>query len=261
MGCRDTILDENREYWTSRAAGYSEVNQLELSSAQRQKWSDCLYAEITQQFRDRAAETIRVLEVGTGPGFFAILLCKLGYDVTAIDLTPAMLEEAKKNAGELAGKICWMEMNAEALAFADESFDVVLSRNLTWNLPHPDRAYAEWVRVLKTDGLFLNFDANWYSYLFDKQAEKAFLQDRTNTAEKGVKDENIGENFAVMEKIARRMPLSPVRRPIWDLEVLSRLSCTVSTEAAIWKRVWSEEEKINFASTPLFLIRAVKCIT
>jgi hypothetical protein len=57
------------------------------------------------------------------------------------------------------------------------------------------------------------------------------------------------------------MPLSPIRRPMWDLEILSRLSCTVSTEAAIWKRVWSEEEKINFASTPLFLIRAVKCIT
>ena len=252
------IFDENREYWTSRAAGYSEVNQLELSSAQRQKWSDCLYAEITQQFRDRAAETIRVLEVGTGPGFFAILLCKLGYDVTAIDLTPAMLEEAKKNAGELAGKICWMEMNAEALAFADESFDVVLSRNLTWNLPHPERAYAEWARVLKPGGLLLNFDANWYAYLFDAEAQAAYERDRLNSAERGVGDQNLGENFDVMEGIARRVPLSNIRRPEWDLALLRGLGLRAEADGQLWQRVWSEEEKLNFSSTPLFLVRAVK---
>ena len=105
MGCRDTILDENRQYWTGRASGYSEVNQLELATQQRQKWSECLHAEIARQFPDRAPESLRVLEVGTGPGFFAILLQELGYDVTAIDLTPAMLEEAKKNAGERAAEV------------------------------------------------------------------------------------------------------------------------------------------------------------
>ena len=167
---RQTILSENKSYWTGRAASYSEVNQLELATQQRQKWSDCLHAEITRQFPDSASKSLRVLEVGTGPGFFAILLRELGYDVTAIDLTPAMLTEAKKNAGELAGKIRWMEMNAEALDFADASFDVVVSRNLTWNLPHPDKAYAEWARVLKPGGLLVNFDANWYAYLFDDEA-------------------------------------------------------------------------------------------
>ena len=165
-----TILSENKSYWTGLAASYSEVNQLELATQQRQKWSACLHAEIARQFPDRAPESLRVLEVGTGPGFFAILLRERGYDVTAIDLTPAMLAEAKKNAGKLAGKICWMEMNAEALDFEDASFDVVVSRNLTWNLPHPDKAYAEWARVMKPGGLLLNFDANWYSYLFDDEA-------------------------------------------------------------------------------------------
>ena len=48
MGCRDTILEENREYWTGRASGYSEVNRLELSTAQRQKWKDCLRAELAR---------------------------------------------------------------------------------------------------------------------------------------------------------------------------------------------------------------------
>ncbi len=256
--CRKTILDENREYWTGRASGYSEVNRLELQTEQRRKWKDCLREELELQFPGRPLQELRVLEVGTGPGFFAILLCELGCDVTAVDLTPAMLAEAKKNAGVHAGDIVFLEMNAEALAFADGSFDAVVSRNLTWNLPHPDRAYAEWSRVLKPGGLLLNFDANWYAYLFDPAARAAYERDRVNSAEQGAGDQNIGENFDVMEDIARRVPLSGVRRPAWDLEQLSELGMQAQADESVWQRVWSEEEKLNFASTPLFLLRARK---
>ena len=191
---RQTILEENRDYWTGRASGYSEVSRLELNTAQRQKWKACLRAELARQFPDRGFAELRVLEVGTGPGFFAILLRELGCDVTAIDLTPAMLAQAKENAGTLAGEIRFMEMNAEALSFADASFDAVISRNLTWNLPHPEQACAEWARVLKPGGLLLNFDANWYAYLFDEKARAAYDQDRINSAEQGVWDQNVGEN-------------------------------------------------------------------
>ena len=120
MESRQTILSENKAYWTDRASGYSEVNQVELETDQRKKWSDCLHGEIVQHFPGIAAAQLRVLEIGTGPGFFAILLCELGYDVTAIDLTPAMLDEAKKNAGDMADSIRFMEMNAEALDFGDQ---------------------------------------------------------------------------------------------------------------------------------------------
>ena len=253
---RQTILEENKEYWTGRASGYSEVNRLELRTAQRQKWKDCLRGELARRFPGRAFAELRVLEVGTGPGFFAILLRELGCDVTAIDLTPAMLARAKENAGALAGGIRFMEMNAEELAFADASFDAVISRNLTWNLPHPDRAYAEWTRVLKPGGLLLNFDANWYAYLFDSEAQAAYERDRLNSAAQGVWDQNVGENFDVMDDIARRLPLSNVRRPAWDLRQLSELGLTAEADESVWQRVWSEEEKLNFASTPLFMIAA-----
>lgn len=233
---------------------------MELSTEQRTKWRECLRNEIAKQFPNSATQELRVLEVGTGPGFFAILLCELGYDVTAIDLTPAMLKEAKKNAGALADGIRWMEMNAEALDFSDGSFDVVVSRNLTWNLPHPERAYGEWARVLKPGGLLLNFDANWYSYLFDDDARRAYDRDRANSAEQGVGDQNVGENFDVMEDIARRMPLSNIRRPEWDLRLLQTLGLDAEAGETVWQRVWSEEEKLNFASTPLFLIRSLKCL-
>ena len=253
---RQTILEENKTYWTGRASGYSEVNRLELRTAQRQKWKACLRAELALAFPDRAFAALHVLEVGTGPGFFAILLRELGCDVTAIDLTPAMLAQAKENAGALADGIRYMEMNAEDLSFADASFDAVISRNLTWNLPHPDRAYAEWARMLKPGGLLLNFDANWYAYLFDQAARAAYERDRLNSAERGVRDQNVGENFDVMDDIARRLPLSNVRRPEWDLQRLGALGLSVEADENVWQRVWSEEEKLNFASTPLFMIAA-----
>jgi ubiquinone/menaquinone biosynthesis C-methylase UbiE len=258
---RSTIESKNKNYWTGRASGYSEVNQWELATEQRKKWRECLRGEIEKQFPRRDPQELRVLEVGTGPGFFAILLSELGYDVTAIDLTTAMLAEAKKNAGLLADKIHWMEMNAEALDFAESSFDVVVSRNLTWNLLRPEQAYAEWARVLKPGGLLLNFDANWYSYLFNDDARQAYDRDRANSAAQGVWDQNVGtegENFDVMEDIARRMPLSSIRRPAWDLEQLSSLGLRCDADEQIWRCVWSEEEKISFASTPLFLVRAKK---
>ena len=47
----------------------------------------------------------------------------------------------------------------------DGSFDVIVTRNLTWNLEEPQKAYQEWCRVLKKGGILLNFDAGWYNYL------------------------------------------------------------------------------------------------
>ena len=253
---KKTIIDENKAYWTGRAPGYSAVNREELAGPRRKRWKACLAREFALHFPDRPLSDLRVLEVGTGPGFFAILLRELGLDVTAIDLTPAMLAEAKENAGHLAGLISFMEMNAEALSFEDASFDAVISRNLTWNLPHPEEALAEWTRVLKPGGLLLNFDANWYAYLFDTSAQAAYEEDRANSAREGIPDLNIGENFDVMEDIARRVPLSRVRRPAWDLQQFSSLGLSSEADEDIWQTVWSEEEQLNFASTPLFLVRA-----
>lgn len=82
------------------------------------------------------------------------------------------------------------------------SFDVVVSRNLTWNLQEPAVAYKEWCRVLKKGGLLLNFDANWYGYLFDEKKRQAYEEDRKNTQELGVEDHYVGTDIDAMERIA-----------------------------------------------------------
>ena len=254
----DAILFENRAYWTQRAPSYSEVNREELATDQREVWKHTLTERISARFPDRVPGEIHVLEVGTGPGFFAILLAEAGYRVTAIDLTPSMLDEARNNAGMLVDRIDFIEMNAEALAFPADRFDVIVSRNVTWNLPDPELAYAEWTRVLKPGGLLVNFDANWYHYLFNDNARTAYEQDRENSADEGLIDLNVGENFNDMESIARQIPLSQVDRPAWDVETLVGLGLSVKEDAHVWKRVWSHQEKVNFASTPMFMICGYK---
>lgn len=147
--------EANHTYWTHRAPSYGDVNRKELATAQRRIWTQTLDVRIQARFPDRARSSIRVLDVGTGPGFFAVILNALGYAVTAVDYTNAMLNEARLNAGEAAEHIHFRSMDAEKLGFADASFDVVVSRNLTWNLPHPERAYAEWHASSNPTGCFL----------------------------------------------------------------------------------------------------------
>ena len=113
------LTNDNKTYWTGRVDGYSRVNQTELATSQHQRWMACLCDEIRRTFPARTPASIRVLDIGTGPGFFAILMAEAGFDITAIDLTPAMLAEAAENAGALADKIRFLEMNAEALGFED----------------------------------------------------------------------------------------------------------------------------------------------
>ena len=155
----ETILMENRTYWTHRAPSYSEVNREELATRQHVVWKQVLTEQISARFPDRILEQIYILEIGTGPDFFAILLAEEGYRVTAIDMTPSMLDEARSNADKLCDYIDFQEMNAEKLSFHDACFDVILSRNVTWNLTEPEKAYAEWARVLKPGGLLMTFDA------------------------------------------------------------------------------------------------------
>ena len=253
-----TYEEENIHYWTNRASGYSGVNQEELASSQKTVWRGLISRRIAARFPGKNPSQIRVLDVGTGPGFFAIILAELGYQVNAVDYTASMLEEAKGNAGALSKKIDFRQMNAEELTFPTASFDVLVTRNVTWNLPNPEKAYAQWMRVLKPGGLLLNFDANWYRYLWDEDAQAAHAQDRENLQASDVRDETAGTDVDAMEAIARKTPLSRHHRPAWDLDVLRGLGMQAAADTEVWKQVWTKEERINNASTPMFLVEGMK---
>ena len=261
MNDTEKINQQNHAYWTDRASGYSEVNQEELAGIQKKTWSDLLDREIRDHFKigETQRSRIRILDIGAGPGFLSVILCEQGYQVTAAAFAETMLEEAKQNAGTLAEQICFRREDAMNLSFPEATFDVVLSRNLTWNLPDPQRAYEEWLRVLKHNGLLLIFDANWYAYLKDEDKRKAYENDRQIVKEQGYEDYNIGEGFDIMEEIAKDLPLTGIIRPQWDEEIFREQKVSsVSCVEDIGSQVYSEKEKTNYSSTPLFMIKVVK---
>ncbi|KAA8886235.1 class I SAM-dependent methyltransferase [Nocardia colli] len=90
----------------------------------------------------------RVLDVGTGTGFVARIAAELGHQVTAIDLSEAMLEATI--APGLA--ISFAVGDAVDPPFAPGSFDVVINRSLLWTLREPERAFVNWHALLASGG-------------------------------------------------------------------------------------------------------------
>lgn len=255
----NTLKEEIHAYWTQRAEGYSEYNQQEMADARRSMWKNKLLSLLEENFPGKKLEELKVLDVGTGPGFFALLLAEAGYQVTAADVTEEMLKEAKKNTGVFAEKITWKLSDAQKLELGDCEFDAVFSRNVTWNLENPGQAYEEWVRVLKPGGLLCNFDADWYGHLYDEEKRSGYEKDRQRVEEKNLEDYYTGTDIERMEAIARQVPLSRQKRPQWDVEALKNAGLTeVSCDTEVWKQVWTEEEIANNGSTPIFLLSGKK---
>ena len=94
----EKLLDEIESYWNTRTEGYSEVNHKELAGTQKNAWLKLL----TSYFPDKPKEEIRILDIGTGPGFFPVILAEAGYKVDAVDYTEGMLEKAKENPESFA---------------------------------------------------------------------------------------------------------------------------------------------------------------
>ena len=94
----------------------------------------------------------RVLDVACGTGVVSITAAGRGAEVTGLDLTPELLARAKENAAIMGVEVKWVEGDAEALKFDDESFDVVLSQYGHMFAPRPAVATQEMLRVLKRGG-------------------------------------------------------------------------------------------------------------
>ena len=253
------LLEEIQHYWNHRYSGYSKVNQKELEGIQRERWK--------KQFERLlpANKNLKVLDIGTGPGFFTIILEELGYtNITGIDVSEKMLEVAKENIqkyGKKNSSIQLIQMDAQSLEFKPKSFDIIVSRNLTWNLEKPQQAYSEWLRVLKSNGRLFIFDANWYAFLQNESLAKEFKAKRQQAIEEKLEDYWQGEGVdeKKMDWIVKQLPLTYQLRPQWDTEYFStQEGISVETEENFGDLVWDYEEQLNYGATPMFCIKVVK---
>ncbi|HII91180.1 MAG TPA: methyltransferase domain-containing protein [Methanosarcina sp.] len=243
------------EYWDGRSPEQSITCLSELTSPHRETYLKLLSTYMPE------GRKLRVLDVGTGCGFLAILLAKEGHEITGVDISPLMLEEAAYCANAHKVIVDFRLSNAEKLPFEDDSFDLIISRNLIWTLQNPEKAFSEWYRILKPKGMLIYLDANFYLHLFDPQQKGQFEKFRQTAGEHEITPlYGTGHSStSVMDSIALRLPLSAQKRPEWDKKTLSQVGFQViSIEQCISKLLGKGEEQIQYAATPMFFIVAQK---
>ena len=97
-----TIENRIKEYWDARSKDFGKFRRLELEGKSAAAWENFLTADLP------AGDSLKILDVGTGAGFFAAILSRRGHKVTGVDMSPKMIDEAKK-------LFCDIKLDAEFL--------------------------------------------------------------------------------------------------------------------------------------------------
>lgn len=245
--------EQNEKYWDKGSQVYTELILDELNNFKKEAWKNLIKKNIGD------SKVKKVLDVGTGPGFFAIIMSEMGYDVTAIDSSEMMLEKAIANA-KLAGvSVKFEKSDVNNMNFSKESFDLIISRNVTWTLKSPTETYKLWYDLLKKDGKVLVFDANWNTRLIDKEVQIQYEKDQKIAKDMGYYIDIGDELEQNGDELSLKLPLTYKSRPKWDKSVLLDIGFKdLSVEENIEEGIHTKAEKIANGTTPMFSICALK---
>ena len=226
-----------------------------LYSINKEGWFPWIYSQCHLQ------SGMNVLELGCGDGALwkqNISLLPQNIHLTLSDISDGMLRDARRALGARDSRFSFAAFDCEKIPASSESYDLVIANHVLFYCDNLENVCKEVRRVLKPGGKILNFDANWYAYLYDDKLKLGYEQDRQRAKEEQVEDYYEGTDIAWMENIAKQVPLSPLKRPKWDLDVLKKIGLDCWADETIGERVLSDAEKINYQSTPVFMVCAVK---
>jgi SAM-dependent methyltransferase len=139
-----------------------------LKTRLRATWIAGDFGEIAKYYADQAEEFVgrlglkegtKVLDVACGTGNLALSAARAGASVTGVDIAPNLVEQARENARREGLSAQFDEGDAEALSYADASFDTVGTMFGAMFAPRPELVAAELKRVCRPGGLIAM--ANW----------------------------------------------------------------------------------------------------
>jgi SAM-dependent methyltransferase len=194
-----------REYWDADAPTYDLWPEHGAwTAAERAAWAGTLQ-------RSMGRRGMRVLDVGAGTGFLSLAAARLGCQVTALDVSPGMLERLKEAAVQESLQI------ETVCAPADHPppgpFDVVMERLVLWTLPDPGRALAAW-RESAPEGRLLAFEVKTgrdYVEGVKRRARRLLSRVRRVPAE---------HHAAYPQELRARLP---IRREPWPSGLIMRI--------------------------------------
>lgn len=237
----EAIKREITDYWTGRVEKFEALRMDELNSDMRRRWLDELNRYLP------AGKGLDILDIGTGTGFFSFLLADQGHRVTGIDLTEEMIRGARRTAVRLELYPTFLVMDAEEPDFEQESFDAIVTRNLTSFLPNLPRAYEKWYGLLRRGGILINFDGDYHNV----QADGTLPENHAH------KDLTQAQNTAYAH-ISGALRAIQRPRPMWDLELLAEAGYRERrVDWDVYRRVYREIDRF-FNPTPIFCLTAIK---
>lgn len=146
------VQEAVRQFWDRDAATYDHsATHWPQTAAEEAAWAALLQ-------RSLPPAPARVLDIGAGTGFLSLPAARLGHDVTAVDLSSAMLLRlAEKADGE---QLAVRTVVGAAHEPPAGPFDAVVCRHLLWTLPDPWTALRRW-RGACAEGRLLVVEGAW----------------------------------------------------------------------------------------------------
>lgn len=227
------LNDDINAYWNTRASGYGADIAQEIRD-DRKGTLAMLDHLLTQHFALKLPAVVKndaetgttpplqgfhALDLGCGPALLSMHLAQLGCTVTAIDQSTEMLTQAKQHCEQFLmpqaqQRVHLQQGDAINPDVPNESFDLVVSRDVFWNLPDPATAYHHALQALKPHGLMVVFDGNYYYGYADRAYHKDYRLNHQHLE---------GVDVTIIERLAQDLPLSYQLRPQYDFALINQL--------------------------------------
>lgn len=160
-----------------------------------------------------------VLDIGSGGGFSSISLARQGHHVTSIDISPDMIESAKRNAGAFDVRVDYFLDDIQRSKMPDSSFDLVVFYETLFTIVDVSSAITEAVRILRPGGRLLIMDGNYFQdqKIERYQARKDYFKMKYGTTEMQIRPEFSDLDYEELERTVKPLYVSRVIHPGWEV--------------------------------------------